>query len=229
MTENNVLSLTGTVDSFEFGFVSQHYEEKFYQMVLTVPRLSEKTDKILIIFPERLVYDRDIVSGMSVTVRGQIRSRKWKDEQETKHLSVYGYGIEIEEPAPDLSVEDKNFVRLEGSIKFPPRLRRTNHLKKVICDFMLEVDREYDKVDTIPCIAWGKDALAISEKCRAGDKISVVGRFQSRGYYKRETDTYRTVQEVSVNTVEVISDEEIRDPGNPGISDTVLGSDVNEQ
>ena len=75
-------------------------------------------------------------------------------------------------------------------------------------------NRQYNKSDYIPCIAWGRNAK-YAESLNVGDNIIVKGRIQSREYQKKisetETET-KTAYEVSVSRLEIaqrqIADED---------------------
>ena len=56
-----------------------------------------------------------------------------------------------------------------------------------IADLMLAVNRAYGKSDYIPCITWGRTARFASH-LHVGDKVTLMGRFQSRAYQKQLAD-----------------------------------------
>lgn len=65
---------------------------------------------------------------------------------------------------------------------------------------MLAVNRAYGKSDYIPCITWGRTARFASH-LKVGDKVTLLGRFQSRAYQKQLPDGTvigKTAYEVSV-------------------------------
>ena len=69
-----------------------------------------------------------------------------------------------------------------------------------IADLMLAVNRAYGKSDYIPCITWGRTARFASH-LKVGDKVTLLGRFQSRAYQKQLADgtvLNKTAYEVSV-------------------------------
>ena len=71
---------------------------------------------------------------------------------------------------------------------------------------MLAVNRAYGKSDYIPCITWGRSARFAS-KLSVGDRITLSGRLQSRGYQKQMPDgtvVEKTAYEVSVGHLELL-------------------------
>ena len=71
---------------------------------------------------------------------------------------------------------------------------------------MLAVNRAYGKSDYIPCITWGRSARFAAKLC-VGDKITLTGRLQSRGYQKQMPDgtvVDKTAYEVSVGHLELL-------------------------
>lgn len=201
----NSLKLTGAVKSFEYAYTSKRHDEQFYQIVLEVPRLSDSIDTILIYTSEKLVFDLDLKADDIVTVTGQIRTRNYTDEEGHNHLEVYGYATDISIlENPELDPKETNQVSIEGYICCLPRIRKTNKSKRVITDLMLAVNRSYSRSDYVPCIVWGRDAIVASKR-QVGDKVAVQGRFQSRQYYKKNSDIPYTSYEISVTDIQVIS------------------------
>ena len=63
--------------------------------------------------------------------------------------------------------------------------------------------RLYRRTDYIPCILWGRTALAAAEY-PTGTELTLTGRLQSRTYLKNlgETSETRTAYELSVSACE---------------------------
>ena len=81
---------------------------------------------------------------------------------------------------------------------------RTSPLGREICDLMLAVNRQYNKSDYIPAIAWGRNAV-YAATLAVGEKIFAEGRLQSREYRKYSDDgiaEIRTAYEVSIGRLE---------------------------
>ena len=96
-----------------------------------------------------------------------------------------------------------NEISLEGFLCKVP-VRRTSPLGREICDLMLAVNRQYNKSDYIPAIAWGRNAV-YAATLAVGEKIFAEGRLQSREYRKYSDDgiaEIRTAYEVSIGRLE---------------------------
>ena len=70
---------------------------------------------------------------------------------------------------------------------------------------LIAVNRNYNKSDYIPCIAWGRNAQFVNSM-PVGTKLSIVGRIQSRDYVKhiegKDEPITKTAYEVSVSKIE---------------------------
>lgn len=191
MINNNYAELSGVI------VAAPHYShenrgEKFYQIPVAVQRLSGTLDTINIIVREKLL-PSDISKGSHVHIFGQVRSFNNKSDVGAKLvISVFAREFIFE------SCEDRNDILLNGTICKEPNLRRTP-LGREICDFMLAVNRKYNKSDYIPCIAWGIKAREIAH-LDVGTTITVSGRIQSRTYIKLINDQpfEKTAYEISV-------------------------------
>lgn len=109
----------------------------------------------------------------------------------------------------DFGFEDENLISLDGYICKKPVYRKTP-LGREIADILLAVNRPYGKSDYIPCIAWGRNAR-FAENLKAGKRLRIEGRIQSREYQKRISDDEceaRTAYEVSISRMEVAEDEQ---------------------
>ena len=101
--------------------------------------------------------------------------------------------------------KDTNKISLSGNVTKECTVRITPK-EKQIADVMLQVNIPnfgWDKVDYIPCIVWGKGAIAISKKVGAEVPRSIVfhGMIQSRDFIKKYDSgkaIKRTTSEFSV-------------------------------
>ena len=75
--------------------------------------------------------------------------------------------------------------------------------KEVTFKASAAVPRLYRRTDYIPCILWGRTALAAAEY-PTGTELTLTGRLQSRTYLKNlgETSETRTAYEFSVSACE---------------------------
>ena len=103
----------------------------------------------------------------------------------------------------------QNEAVLTGTVCKPPVYRQTP-LGRQITDLCLAVPRLYRRTDYIPCILWGRTALAAAEY-PIGTELTLTGRLQSRTYLKNlgETSETRTAYELSVSACERIAEPAI--------------------
>lgn len=194
---NNKVYLSGTIES-EPVFSHELYGEGFYEFTLRVPRLSEQSDVIPITISERLLGEKNLVKGTKISFYGQFRSfNKLVGEKSKLMLTVFvrDFLDEDEEANP-------NVTELTGYVCKQP-MYRTTPFNREICDFLIAVNRAYDKSDYIPCIAWGRNARFVKEMA-VGQKLSLSGRIQSREYTKKLPDgssEIRVAYELSVNKI----------------------------
>lgn len=203
LMNNNKVFLSGRVES-EPEFSHETFGEGFYEVKLSVPRLSEHTDIIPVTVSEKLLAKDNFKVGNNVAIKGQFRSyNKIVDEKSRLMLTVFVRElIEIDETM------NPNIIEIEGFICKPP-IYRTTPFKREICDVLVAVNRAYNKSDYLPCIAWGRNARFIKD-ATVGTKVSIVGRIQSREYQKKlseeEIET-KTAYEISVNKIQVAENE----------------------
>lgn len=176
---NNKVFLQGVVDT-EPMFNHAVKDEEFYGFDLRVPRLSGQNDIIPIVVAKRLVEFYNISKGRSIALRGQFRSfNKIENEKRKLILSVFVKEIcEWDEGA------NPNVIELNGFVCKPVIFRRTPFARE-ICDVLLAVNRNFNKSDYIPCIAWGNNAQIVSQM-QVPANLKIVGRIQSREYSKVE-------------------------------------------
>lgn len=196
--QNNRAYVAGKVLSAPV-FSHEVMGERFYDFVLRVRRLSEQEDEIPVTVSDRLFLSEDeLAVGTTVAVEGQLRSYNKIVDGKSK-LVLRIFARELCEP----SGEAPNVIELEGYVCKTP-VYRTTPFKREICDLLLAVNRAYNKSDYIPAIAWGRNARYAGE-FKVGDRVSVVGRIQSRVYQKTLEDgtvENRTAYEVSVSKME---------------------------
>ena len=194
---NNRVKISGVVDS-EVMFSHEVCKEEFYKFYLKVPRLSDVSDRIVITIPKRYM-DGRIIEGEFVYVEGQFRSYN--------NVSGFGNKLLLTVFAKNIYIADNlefvNEIQLNGFICKPP-IYRTTPFGREITDILLATNRQYNKSDYIPCIAWGKNAR-VAREFNVGDNIKIYGRIQSREYQKKYTETdieTKTAYEVSVSKID---------------------------
>ena len=109
---------------------------------------------------------------------------------------------------PEEDEENPNRVQLTGALCKAPSYR-TTPFGREIADLMLAVNRSYGKSDYIPCITWGRTAR-YAANLKIGDKVQLVGRFQSRNYQKQLPDgtiLNKVAYEVSVSRLSAMKED----------------------
>ncbi len=172
--------------------------EVFYTFPLEVERLSGTADRINIIIRRELMESLELTESQRILVSGELRSYNNKSGEGSRLvITVLARQIAFTEE------DDRNIVILRGALCKPPNLRHTP-MGREICDMMLAVNRQYGRSDYLPCIAWGRNAQAVSE-LDVGAGICVSGRIQSRQYIKNEDGipVEKTAFEVSAVEIEI--------------------------
>lgn len=201
--ENNIITLTGTVDT-EAKYSHSVLDENFYSFMLRVPRLSENDDILPVTISEKQLDNTLIQEGNKVKVKGQLRSYNKYTSMRTKLiLTVFAKGIA---PAFPDDTDNPNEIFINGFICKAPIYRKTPFGRE-ITDLIVAVNRAFNRSDYIPAIAWGKNAV-YSENLEVGSNVMLWGRLQSRNYNKRisenETET-RTAYELSITKIEKLA------------------------
>ncbi len=191
---NNRVFLSGTiVGNAEFSH--EVYGEGFYEMKVSVLRLSGQADVLPVTISERLIADKNLKTGSTLNAFGQFRSyNKLVDGKSKLLLTVF-----VRELFDDMAGRNPNNIVLSGYLCKPP-VYRTTPFSREIADLLVAVNRSYNKSDYIPCIAWGRNARYV-KNLAVGERIALSGRIQSREYQKKfsETDVrVLTAYEVSV-------------------------------
>lgn len=199
--QNNAVTLAGEiVESPKFSH--EIYGEKFYEVTLSVKRLSGMEDLLPVSISEHLLTEEFAV-GNKITVSGQFRSyNKTVEEKSKLMLTVFARDV-----MPFDETINPNSLQLTGYICKPPIFRKTP-FDREICDVLLAVNRQYGKSDYIPCIVWGRNAR-FAKNLPVGCHVTIYGRVQSRNYLKKlpdETVVTRTAYEVSASKIDVVDD-----------------------
>ena len=150
--QNNSVTLTGTITTSP-QFSHELYGEKFFEIMLSVKRLSTASDMLPVCFSERLAPMDFFEVGKDITVYGQFSSyNKLVDDHSKLMLCVF-----VKEVTLANETVNPNAIELSGYICKPP-VFRTTPFGREICDLLLAVNRAYNKSDYVPCIAWGRNA-----------------------------------------------------------------------
>lgn len=94
-----------------------------------------------------------------------------------------------------------NKAILNGRLTKTPELKQTQNGKSV-CGFTIAVDRNRDreKTDFVPIVAWGKTAEFVNQWFGKGDLITIVGRIEVRSYEDKDGNK-RTSTEIIAEEV----------------------------
>ena len=94
-----------------------------------------------------------------------------------------------------------NKAILNGRLTKAPELKQTQNGNSV-CGFTIAVDRNRDreKTDFIPIVAWGKTAEFVNQWFGKGDLITIVGRIEVRNYEDKNGNK-RTAAEIVAEEV----------------------------
>lgn len=192
---NNKVYILGEVLS-KASFSHEVYGEGFYEMNVSVKRLSGQTDILPITISERLMESKKLEIGSTICAIGQFRSyNKIIDGKSRLMLTVF-----IRELCDEKYPQNPNSIALSGYICKPP-IYRTTPFSREIADLLVAVNRAYNKSDYIPCIAWGRNARFV-RNLAVGEKIALTGRIQSREYTKKISESeskVMTAYEVSIS------------------------------
>lgn len=201
---NNRAEVIGDIHT-AFTYSHEVYGETFYSFTVVLPRLSDSVDYIKVIVSDRLIGDAAYAVGDKVHIIGQFRSyNNYSDTGNKLILTLFAKSICHAEDTDDYF----NEILLNGFICKQP-VYRTTPFGREITDILLAVNRNHNKSDYIPCIAWGRNAK-FAETLNVGDNIVITGRMQSRDYQKKlsETETVtKTAYEISVSKIETDIEE----------------------
>ncbi len=197
--QNNRVYLRGEVVT-EKRFSHEVYGEGFYEMDVKVERLSGQADIIPVTISERLIQEKNLEVGSTISVVGQFRSYNKVIDGKSKLMLTMFVREFVEE---DYS-KNPNSIVISGFVCKAP-IYRTTPFNREIADVLIAVNRAYNKSDYIPCIAWGRNARFV-KNLAVGEKIALSGRIQSREYQKKLGDDNvitLTAYEVSVSKLAV--------------------------
>ena len=132
-----------------------------------------------------------------MALKGQFRSfNKVENEKRKLILSVF-----VKEVCEWDNDANPNVIELNGFV-CKPVIYRTTPFSREICDVLLAVNRNFNKSDYIPCIAWGNNAQMVSQM-GVPTNLKIIGRIQSREYVKTIQEglnpIIKTAYEVSIS------------------------------
>jgi primosomal replication protein N len=174
----------------------EFYGEDYCELQLSVKRLSSIVDIIPVTIEKSIVEKEKIILGSHIAVTGEFRSyNKIENNRSRLMLSIFVNSLSDEQ-----SEDNPNIIELSGYICKMP-IYRTTPFNREIADLLVAVNREQNKTDYLPAIAWGRNAR-FAKTMNVGDRINISGRIQSREYQKRLDNGLietRVAYEISVN------------------------------
>lgn len=168
---------------------------------LAVKRLSGQTDYIPVTIDEKTADTMRRHTGQNTCITGRFMSYNYHDKDGSHlclSLSACTHAF-LDNPS-----NYENSVFLDGYLCGAPVFRRTP-LGRWITDLTIAVNYPFLESDYIPCICWGRNALAAST-FPCGTHINAWGRIQSREYLKKISDLEtcrKTAYEVSIWRMEL--------------------------
>ncbi len=193
--QNNRVYILGEIVT-KAVYSHEIYGEGFYEMDVSVKRLSGQSDILPITISERLIEAKNLEVGSKLCAIGQFRSyNKMVEGKSRLMLTVF-----VRELYDEEYPQNPNNIILSGYICKPP-IYRTTPFSREIADLLIAVNRAYNKSDYIPCIAWGRNARFV-KNLAVGEKVALSGRIQSREYTKKLSESeskIMTAYEVSIS------------------------------
>lgn len=192
---NNKVEILGKVIS-ELQFNHYYNEKKYYNLFIETNRRSGFKDKLLVIISEDLILNLSIKIDCFVKIIGEFHSKNENNEKKNKLLLfIFCKDIKI----INEKTEYENKIYLNGFVCKSIIVRKTP-FGRDIADILLAVNRNFQKSDYIPCIAWGEKALLLKNSL-VGDNLIIEGRIQSRNYNKENEN--KTAYEISVSNIQI--------------------------
>lgn len=178
---NNVAKIAGKITD-EYREYHSTLGEDFLSTKVEVVRKSGGVDVLPVVVSEKLLTN-EIKSSDFVSFEGQIRTFN----KPNGSVETYLFARDCELAEEGTYVND---VKLRGFLCKKGKFRTTFTERKVI-DFILAVNRQFNKSDYLPVLAWGKDARYVSGK-EVSEEFEISGRFQSRNYTKKDNEGNKT-------------------------------------
>lgn len=197
LMNNNTARLAGKI-SDEYKIYHSTLGEEYLIVDVDVQRKSGEVDILPVVISEKLL-DDNIRAATYVSFVGQIRTYNKADGSVETYL--FAKDAEVSEEGTFV-----NEVKLKGFLCKKGKHRETFSGRKVI-DFILAVNRPYNKSDYLAILAWGKDSKYVFGK-DISTEFEITGRFQSRKYFRKDADgnrQERLAYEISSSQVIAVS------------------------
>lgn len=174
----NTIKLSGIISQVKDNF--EVHGRKFCEIELSVQRASGAVDTLNVVYYANAgnfkVNDR-------VSIEGTLRSRNVINDDKLK-LIVYAFANKINTISAEEA--DTNEVTVEGYICKPIVTRKTPS-GLILSDILIAINQG-KKSYYIPVIMFGSEAVTCSI-FSTGDAVEITGRFQSRSYIKKLSET----------------------------------------
>lgn len=209
MKDKNSATLCG-IFCGNLTFSHECFGEKFYTAKIKVKRRSDEYDTIPIMVSEKLIDVSEELDGEMICVCGEYRSFYKKISEEKYSLILHLFAEEFY-ISINRKKEFRNEIILSGTVVSNGRLIKKT--RRNLTYIIIAVNRPYGKSDYIPCICWGRNAIC-ADLFEIGTHLKIIGRIQSREYYKKISGEYsdqRIAYEVSVSQMEVVESEKCED------------------
>lgn len=208
----NTVGIVGTVAEAPVRFKDIFGQNNVYAMWLDSKRLSETSDRILVLFQEDKIEGEEFKerllnaweNGCKVEVTGSLQTYKTK----AGRTQVFVWGLYIAE-VPGYT-EDMNAAYLKGEVAKEPKYRDTPKGRR-LTEVILKVPSFFNEgyYSYIPCITWGP-AADRAVWLKKGDMVYMEGRTQKREYAKPLQNGYKMMAtwEVSVSKLAEVAAEQ---------------------
>lgn len=174
---NNKVMIIGTIMHIK----PTHTEkgEQFYSAEIVTMRSSGTLDFIVLNMPAFI--REQIEDGKKYKVEGELRSRNLVmfNQQKVLH-NVFVQCIE------ETFMDDCSTIELNCRLVSKRNPRKTENGKDVITT-TIAVDRDYGKVDFLPCTFWNRNAMRLSMVSN-GTPMLIKGKLEGKHYFQRFED-----------------------------------------
>lgn len=196
----NVLTVIGKIINNP-TLSHETHGEKIYTFQIEIPRLNKDVKDILNVeVSDRAVDINSIHENDTVKINGQFRSfNRYNKEKGKVSLELFIFAKDIVKIENDEEINNINKIELHGNLCKVPVFRHTPSGRE-ISDLLVAVQRQYNRSDYIPCIAWSRNARYATKNLTVGTPVVIEGRVQSRNYIKHldnGEEEKHTVYEVS--------------------------------
>lgn len=172
-------------------YLVRYPEYEFYRVA--AKRKSGAADYIICAISDKAIKE-NLKLGSIVRLSGDIRRLEFYQNTEKKWVMVLFADKKAEILERSTEAQDSNRVSLEGYFMKTTPARGTTTDKRLADMFIIlqeaVQDNGYVPSVVIPCLVWGNVMDDVKENLMVGDKVRVIGRFQSRAYKKTETSKF---------------------------------------